>query len=249
MTDSIQDKDRKRRRRFLDQLRRSRKRPGRPGRSDLYERDQLPLRQLEEIFAPDFDERYEQDLDSDERWSRPEAHFDRSYRPLEDVDSELYVPDSGWEREFTGSSGARSAASLEQEGVIGAPYGAHYGGRARGKDRTDFYVWTGHGEDREIWQLNGPYTGVGPKGYEPADERILEEVSERLTQHGQLDATDIEVSVQDGIVKLEGRVSDRRAKRMAEDTAESVAGVRDVHNHLRLNRSSERKLKRKLFYG
>jgi osmotically-inducible protein OsmY len=33
---------------------------------------------------------------------------------------------------------------------------------------------------------------------------------------------------------LPGTVDDRRAKRLAEDLAESVSGVKDVHNRLRV---------------
>jgi uncharacterized damage-inducible protein DinB len=37
-------------------------------------------------------------------------------------------------------------------------------------------------------------------------------------------------------VTLSGEVEDRRAKRLAEDVAEQVMGVRDVHNHLKARR-------------
>jgi len=51
-----------------------------------------------------------------------------------------------------------------------------------------------------------------------------------------VDASDIDVRVNDGEVTLEGSVRERREKRIAEDVAERVAGVRDVHNLLRVNR-------------
>ena len=84
----------------------------------------------------------------------------------------------------------------------------------------------------EYWYVPGPFSGVGPKGYEQNDEQIMEEACQRLSQHGQLDASDIEVDVQNGEVILSGMVDDRRAKRMAEDTVESVPGVWDVRNNL-----------------
>jgi hypothetical protein len=59
-------------------------------------------------------------------------------------------------------------------------------------------------------------------------------VCERLTQHGQLDASNIQIDVKDGEVTLRGSVDQRQAKRMAEDAAESVSGVRDVRNDLRV---------------
>jgi osmotically-inducible protein OsmY len=51
----------------------------------------------------------------------------------------------------------------------------------------------------------------------------------------ELDASDIDVMVAaDGVVTLQGTVPDRRSKRLAEHIADSVSGVRDVHNQLRL---------------
>jgi hypothetical protein len=87
----------------------------------------------------------------------------------------------------------------------------------------------------EMWIIPGPFTGRGPKGFQRSDERIKEEVCERLTQHGQLDASEIEVQVNGGVVTLTGAVDHRQAKRMAEDTVEGVSGVKDVHNQIRVN--------------
>jgi hypothetical protein len=71
--------------------------------------------------------------------------------------------------------------------------------------------------------------------------RIEEDVNERLTWHPYLDATDIHVRVNDGEVTLEGTVDSRQAKRLAEDVAEAVWGVTEVHNRLRVaERRAER---------
>jgi osmotically-inducible protein OsmY len=82
----------------------------------------------------------------------------------------------------------------------------------------------------------GPHAGRGPRGYTRSDERIREDVCDRLAQHGYVDASDIDVRASGGEVKLEGSVRERREKRLAEDIAECVPGVRDVHNMLRVNR-------------
>lgn len=90
---------------------------------------------------------------------------------------------------------------------------------------------------RHPWEPSaprGPHTGRGPKGYRRSDDRVKEEVCERLTHHGHLDATNIRVSVLDGEVTLEGTVSSRQEKRLAEDTVEHLSGVKDIHNHLRI---------------
>ena len=80
------------------------------------------------------------------------------------------------------------------------------------------------------------YRGLGPKNYRRSDERIREDVCERLTLDHYVDASDIEVEVREGVVMLSGSVEDRRTKRRAEDVAESVNGVRDVQNQIRVAR-------------
>ncbi len=80
----------------------------------------------------------------------------------------------------------------------------------------------------------GQYTGRGPKGYHRSDERIKEDVSEQLTQHPDIDPSDVEVKVTSGEVTIVGTVDSRDAKRMIEDLIESASGVKEVHNQLRV---------------
>ena len=51
-----------------------------------------------------------------------------------------------------------------------------------------------------------------------------------------VDASDIEVNVYDAVVRLDGTVPARHAKRIAEDICELVRGVKDVRNNLRVTR-------------
>jgi hypothetical protein len=83
-------------------------------------------------------------------------------------------------------------------------------------------------------QERGRFSGRGPKGYQRSDERIREDVNERLTDHPDIDASEIEVQVREGEVTLTGTVEDRQTKRRAEDVAESVSGVKEIHNQLRI---------------
>jgi hypothetical protein len=80
----------------------------------------------------------------------------------------------------------------------------------------------------------GGYAGRGPKGYTRTDDRIREEVCERLSRDDDVDASEIEVLVQNGEVTLEGTVQTRSMKHQAEDLADDVTGVSDVHNRLRV---------------
>jgi hypothetical protein len=99
------------------------------------------------------------------------------------------------------------------------------------------YGRSGYGEvDSFTWVDRGPYVGRGPSGYQRPDARIHEDVCDRLTAHGEIDASRVEVRVDHGEVTLSGTVPDRRTKRLAEDVVDRVRGVSDVHNRLRLER-------------
>ena len=89
---------------------------------------------------------------------------------------------------------------------------------------------------RDERMREGVFTGRGPKGYRRSDERVREDVNERLTRHPDLDASDIDVRVDNCEVVLTGVVEDRRAKRLAEDIVEDVWGVNDVRNELKVRR-------------
>lgn len=86
----------------------------------------------------------------------------------------------------------------------------------------------------------GPFAGQGPKTYRRSEERIREDVCDRLCEHGQIDASDVEVEVQEDEVILKGWVNSREEKRLAEDAAASVSGVRDVQNQLRVGPPNQR---------
>lgn len=80
----------------------------------------------------------------------------------------------------------------------------------------------------------GGHGGKGPVGDRGDDTRVHDEVCRALTRDDDIDASAIEVAVEAGEVTLTGTVADRRSKRLAEECVEFVAGVRDVHNHLRV---------------
>jgi osmotically-inducible protein OsmY len=93
--------------------------------------------------------------------------------------------------------------------------------------------WFGD-EDAERRRRMDQFRGKGPKGYVRTDERIREDVNDRLSDDPLLDASDIEVVVASGEVTLNGLVSSRQDKRRAEDLAEAVSGVTHLQNNLRV---------------
>ena len=82
---------------------------------------------------------------------------------------------------------------------------------------------------------DGLHRGKGPKNYIRSDERIREDINDRLTDEWNVDASDIEVSVTNGEVTLTGYVMDRHQKRKAEDIAESVSGVKHLENRIKVD--------------
>jgi hypothetical protein len=109
----------------------------------------------------------------------------------------------------------------------------------------------GPGEERSFWDRTrdelanffgtggGEHRGKGPRGYRRSDERIREDVNDRLTDDSWVDASEVEVRVQGGEVTLDGRVRTRDDKRRAEDIAERVSGVSHVQNNLRVTEPRE----------
>jgi osmotically-inducible protein OsmY len=69
-----------------------------------------------------------------------------------------------------------------------------------------------------------------------SDERIREDVGDALESHPEIDASDVELMVEDGVVTLSGIIADARARTLAEKAAAAVSGVRSVVNRLRVSR-------------
>jgi hypothetical protein len=81
---------------------------------------------------------------------------------------------------------------------------------------------------------SGGYAGRGPRSYRRSDERIREDVCERLTRDDDVDAADVDVEVRGGEVVLEGTVDTHEMRRRAEQIARECSGVREVRNELQV---------------
>jgi ferritin-like metal-binding protein YciE/osmotically-inducible protein OsmY len=160
--------------------------------------------------------------------------FDRSARPRGNFDmppGREQMP-RRYQRLRAGESSWRGgeAGGDRDEAFEYANYGTYYGPDFD----IDFEQPTTGMYEREWWRVPGPYEGMGPHNYRRSEERICEEVCQRLTYHGQIDASQIEVDVAGDIVILTGTVDSHHAKRMVEDMALMVPGVSDVRNRLRV---------------
>lgn len=137
--------------------------------------------------------------------------------------------------------GEYSGGTFGGRGDLGE-FGGYYARdthRGYGDDYARDGGWSGGGRydeyTRETREPRPSYRGRGPKNWRPSDERIRDTVNELLTDHDGIDATDVEVTVENAEVTLEGKVGSRWQKRLAEDIAHSCRGVADVHNRLRIS--------------
>jgi hypothetical protein len=113
----------------------------------------------------------------------------------------------------------------------------HFGSGELGQGQrswADLGVSSVHRGESGITEGAENHRGRGPKGYRRSDDRIRELVCERLTDDPHIDASQIEVKVENGEIQLEGFVTDRRAKWWAEELAHRVTGTTDVQNRLRV---------------
>ncbi|WP_265920464.1 BON domain-containing protein [Cupriavidus nantongensis] len=105
----------------------------------------------------------------------------------------------------------------------------------RGSEVRDEWGESGGDSRGNAWRdLPRGRDRVGPKGYQRSDERIREDICERLAHARHVDVRDVEVEVQGGVVRLTGNVRDRRQKYCIEDIVDDVFGVQEIHNAVRL---------------
>lgn len=120
---------------------------------------------------------------------------------------------AGRDGEAGGTSGARRQEGM---GVPGEP--------AWGASQLNRPMEQRGSTDRRVAQRRRP------------DEALTRELQEILTGDPELDASEIEVQVEGGAVTLRGTVDSGDARLLAEELVESVTGVREVHNQLKVAR-------------
>jgi osmotically-inducible protein OsmY len=110
--------------------------------------------------------------------------------------------------------------------------------RTPGRRRDDYErgVWSIGGDPRESERpAHGAHAGKGPRGYCRADMRLYQDVCDALTRDGDVDASDVEVKVENGTVLLTGTVPDPAMLNRAFDVTAGCGGVREVQNRLRVD--------------
>lgn len=182
-----------------------------------------------------------------QEWDSPDTRYGRG---------SMNYP-SGADENFTGGGsyppGSRDhnysqnlGGRFNQERNVGESYdrierGIYYGNRpqehgrnvARAEYGQERFGYEGSTPQEDMQQRSGAGNrGRGPKGYQRTDERLQEDVCERLCDDPHIDASDITVTVKEGIVTLDGCVDSRATKHRVEDVVDACSGVLDISNRL-----------------
>ena len=178
-------------------------------------------------YGQDRDRDRDRDRERDGRWSRSGGFASESWtRGGQSGQSE-------WQSRANQESDDRNRGNerfdrFDSRGMAGGTGGGgFYGGY--GQDDTR------QGRSQQQLRRQPEHIGKGPKGYSRTDERLLEEIHERLSM-GYLDASEIEVTVKNGEVVLKGTVSTKSDRRTAEDAIEDVLGVKEIDNRIKVKK-------------
>jgi hypothetical protein len=106
---------------------------------------------------------------------------------------------------------------------------------------------TTHDESRSGWDTGGTLerrvsTSIDAsrrsnRHYTRTDERIRDDIAERLYRAEHLDPSEVTVDLNDGVVTLAGSVPVRRMRHDIEDLAIDTLGVKHVENRIRVRAS------------
>ena len=155
----------------------------------------------------------------------------RDYRGYEGGEAGRQSGGRQWQRGYGEGYGLSSGYADER--AYGSSYGSSGYGGSSGQGMG------GYGSS-DYGSSGRSYRGMGPKSYTRSDERLLEDINERLTEDDYLDASEITVRCVNGVITLEGTVSERWMKHRAEDLADASSGVKQVDNRIQVQSSSSR---------
>jgi hypothetical protein len=138
------------------------------------------------------------------------------------------------------------AAGWGGPGFTGGGYGWGEGSRSQHLplegDYSDESTLSYEDQIRRDYRAGGSAAGSGagrryppgPKGYQRSDERMKEDISERLFTAYHIDSSDVTVDVRGGRVTLEGSVPSRHMKHAIEDMVDRCPGVMEIDNRVRV---------------
>ena len=123
-------------------------------------------------------------------------------------------------------------------GFTGGPHGyddsARYPQGSLQGEYSDESAMSYENQIRRDFRRETPRYPRGPKGYQRSDERLKEDISERLMEAYHIDSSEVTVEVRGAKVSLEGTVPSRHMKHAIEDLVDRCPGVLDIDNRIRV---------------
>jgi hypothetical protein len=184
--------------------------------------------------------------DRREQWDRDPGGRERYQNGDRSHERELYRPYGSSAR---GQRGPEQDEQWAPRGAFGRPQSSPWSRASWNRSGDDIPSWAAdeevayrfrqdrgryQGRDHQGFDERARYQGIGPKNYKRSDDRIREDVSDRLTDEPYVNAAEIEVSAVNSEVTLNGSAENREQRRLAELIAEQVSGVSHVQNNLRV---------------
>jgi CBS domain-containing protein/osmotically-inducible protein OsmY len=176
---------------------------------------------------------------ADEAWSDRERWGSGGGSSYTGPSESGWTTDAGYGAGATGY-GMGSQAGEGRRARVGSDWrGGDFGGERQGSGPLgDWRSGTPGGQQGATGGWGGAQQARnrGPKGWQRSDERIHDDVCERLANEHGVDPSEVTVQVSGGNVTLTGTVPDRGMKYRIEDIVDGCSGVRDVDNRLRVSR-------------
>jgi osmotically-inducible protein OsmY len=163
----------------------------------------------------------------------------------------------GGQRHFVRDDLGRGEPRFDRQGLANERYGQHgrydmgpgqygqgqygQGGQlGQGQYGQGGQLGQGQGGQQRSWRGEPQMAQRrGPLNYQRSDQRIYEDVCDRLSEDDELDVSNVEVKVDKGEVTITGHVESRGMKRRLEDVVERVSGVKDVHVQVKVQRQGQ----------
>lgn len=203
--------------------------------------------------GPDADDEFEESTQgrSAGRYGQPSHDWRQHAR--EDFDGGRgQVGQYGDSPEFSRRSGQTGYGSgnrgqFTQGNTAAYGYGGDYGQRGSrynpaagqmGAGSSGYGNFAGSGNVGYRSGTAGSYSRRGPKNYQRSDERLKEDICDRLLHDVDVDASEVTVEVKAGKVTLDGSVPERYMKHCIEDIADGCYGVKEVDNKVRVSAQS-----------
>jgi len=184
-----------------------------------------------ESYRQDFRTRYRE---MPSRGGFPRDQYGREHSSEQLFDREPFQRHDELRYYGTGSPGRGDPGPGFTGGAHGYDDGSRYPEHSLEGEYSDESAMSYENQIRRDYSRAAPRYPRGPKGYQRSDERLKEDISERLMEAYHIDSSEVTVEVRGAKVSLEGTVPSRHMKHAIEDMVDRCPGVLDIDNRIRV---------------